>query len=216
MDWIESRLLKRADGVIVLSEYTRQLLMERHPLASQKVYLVPAGVDCNKFNIDTPKQVAIQAIGEDSQKIILLTVRNLVPRMGLENLISAMQEVIRSFPNIVLFIGGEGPMKNKLNSQIQELNLSSYVKLLGHIPEPSLPLYYRAATCFILPTVQLEGFGLVTLEALASGTPVLGTPVGGTVEILANLSKEYLFDHTRRITVTFFGFSFLVRMLKSE
>ena len=56
--------------------------------------------------------------------------------------------------------------------------------------------FNRAADVFILPTLELEGFGLVTLEALASGTPVLGTPVGGTKEILGKLDSSYLFKDT--------------------
>ena len=60
-----------------------------------------------------------------------------------------------------------------------------------------MPLYYQAADLFILPSRCLEGFGLVTLEALSCGTPVLGTPVGGTKEILGRLDKELLFKDTK-------------------
>jgi glycosyltransferase involved in cell wall biosynthesis len=59
---------------------------------------------------------------------------------------------------------------------------------------PVIFLYYQMADLFILPTTELEGFGLVTVEALASGLPVLGTPVGGTKEILTKLGSDYLFD----------------------
>jgi glycosyltransferase involved in cell wall biosynthesis len=58
-------------------------------------------------------------------------------------------------------------------------------------------LYYQAADFFVLPTLDLEGFGLVTLEALACGTPVLGTPVGETVEILSGLNPYLLFASSR-------------------
>jgi glycosyltransferase involved in cell wall biosynthesis len=60
--------------------------------------------------------------------------------------------------------------------------------------EERLPDYYAAADCFVLPTRCLEGFGLVTVEALACGTPVLGTPIGGTQEILRKLDPAFLFD----------------------
>jgi glycosyltransferase involved in cell wall biosynthesis len=65
-----------------------------------------------------------------------------------------------------------------------------------------LPEYYQAADIFVLPTVELEGFGLVTLEALASGTPVLGTPVGGTQEILSRFDDRFLFQDTRHESIS--------------
>jgi glycosyltransferase involved in cell wall biosynthesis len=64
------------------------------------------------------------------------------------------------------------------------------VRFLGAIPEDLLPSYYQAADIFVLPTLELEGFGLATLEALACGTPVVGTPAGGTPEILAPLERR--------------------------
>src|SRR5207249_11624167 len=61
---------------------------------------------------------------------------------------------------------------------------------LGFIPDETLPSYYHAADVFVLPTRELEGFGLVTVEALACGTPVLGTPVGATPEVLSGLEDR--------------------------
>jgi len=68
---------------------------------------------------------------------------------------------------------------------------------VGFITEDDLPDYYRMADLFVLPTLELEGFGLITLEALASGVPVLGTPVGGTIEILSRLDPRYLFKDAK-------------------
>jgi glycosyltransferase involved in cell wall biosynthesis len=76
------------------------------------------------------------------------------------------------------------------------LNLKDFVKLQGFIPSDELPHYNQAADFFILPTRYLEGFGLVTLEAMACGTPVLGTPVGGTKEILDKFNPAFLFKDT--------------------
>ena len=70
------------------------------------------------------------------------------------------------------------------------------VKMAGFIVADQLPKYYSAADFFIMPTRQLEGFGLVTVESMACGTPVLGTPVGGTKEILSNFNSQLLFQGT--------------------
>ena len=67
---------------------------------------------------------------------------------------------------------------------------------INQIENDEIHTYYEAADIFILPTVSLEGFGLATIEALSSGLPVLGTPVGGTVEILKDIDSKLLFDGT--------------------
>jgi glycosyltransferase involved in cell wall biosynthesis len=76
--------------------------------------------------------------------------------------------------------------------QPEQLSLSESVFLLGRVSEDDLLGWYRAATLFVLPTQELEGFGISTIEALACGTPVLGTPVGGTPEILAPIDPRLL------------------------
>jgi len=76
----------------------------------------------------------------------------------------------------------------------EELKLQDNVKFLGFIKEQDLVKYYQAADLFVLPTLAYEGFGLVTLEALACGTPVLGTPAGATPEILNKINKSYILD----------------------
>jgi len=114
--------------------------------------------------------------------------------MGLENLISAFKVVLSEHSDLLLVIGGKGPLGPSLKEQVEKLRMDDYVRFMGFISEEELPSYYQMADLFILPTQELEGFGLVTVEALASGLPVLGTPVGGTREILTKLGTDYLFD----------------------
>lgn len=75
---------------------------------------------------------------------------------------------------------------------MQRLHLADHVRLIGFIPDDKLVSYYQAADLFVLPTVALEGFGLVTTEALACGVPVIGTPIGATPEILSGLDPRLL------------------------
>jgi glycosyltransferase involved in cell wall biosynthesis len=116
--------------------------------------------------------------------------------MGLENLIKALKIVVPKAPRIYLVLGGEGPLKRDLEALAKDLELDERMSFVDFVPEDQLPRYYRMADLFILPTRELEGFGLVTLESLASGVPVLGTPVGGTTEILGRLDSAYLFADT--------------------
>jgi glycosyltransferase involved in cell wall biosynthesis len=116
--------------------------------------------------------------------------------MGLESLIKAMSIVAEKEKDAFLIIGGKGFLENRLKNLTEELKLNEYIKFAGFIGDEKLPLYYQAADFFILPTKYLEGFGLVTIEALSSGTPVLGTPVGGTKEILGKFDNRLLFRGT--------------------
>jgi glycosyltransferase involved in cell wall biosynthesis len=191
---IEHKVLKRSDQVVVLSEYTREKLHLTYGVAPSKVNVIPGGVDLERFRPSTDKDQIRARMGLPEDKFILFTVRNLVPRMGLENLISAFEIVQNKRGDLLLVIGGVGPLETALKEQTKRCGVEDFVRFAGYIPDEALPSYYQVADLFILPTTELEGFGLVTVEALASGLPVLGTPVGGTREILAKLGSNYLFD----------------------
>jgi glycosyltransferase involved in cell wall biosynthesis len=116
--------------------------------------------------------------------------------MGLDTLVLAFASVAAERPDLRLVIGGKGPLAGELEAQVRCLGLQEKVSLVGFIPEERLASYYAAADLFVLPTRMLEGFGLVTVEAMACGTPVCGTPVGGTQEILAGFDAGWLFRGT--------------------
>jgi glycogen synthase len=113
-----------------------------------------------------------------------------VQRMGLENLIASISLVRMQHPDVLLLIAGKGAIAENLRSQIQELHLEDHVQLLGFVPDQDLAFAYRAVELSIVPTISLEGFGLIVIESLAAGTPVLGTPIGGIPEILLPFSPD--------------------------
>jgi glycosyltransferase involved in cell wall biosynthesis len=167
-------------------------LARLHPaVPARKVRLIPGGVDLGRFRpLEEPARRARKAaLGIPPGAPLLLSVRRLVPRMGLENLLPAFGLLLREFPALHLALGGSGPLEGRLRSLAASLGLAARVRFLGYVPEPDLPGLYAAADLFVLPTTTLEGFGLVTLEALACGTPVVGTPVGATPEILGGIDR---------------------------
>jgi len=194
---IEKKVLNASNRIAVLSRFTQEKLWSAYRIPSGKVVIIPGGVDLQRFSPGINRTEIRRRLNIPEEKTVLFTVRDLEPRMGLENLIYAVRQVIEVVPDIYLILGGEGPLKDNLISMSQELGVESYIRFVGFIPEEDLPDYYRMADVFILPTIELEGFGLITLEALASGVPVLGTPVGGTVEILGKLDSRYLFKDTK-------------------
>ncbi len=195
--YMEKKVLHQADHIMVLSRFTKNRLRTVYSVPGNTISVNPGGVDLKKFYPGQDKDSIRKRLHIPADKFILFTVRNLVPRMGIENLLIAMKTVIGKHPDIHLVIGGDGPLGQKLKTFCHQSDLNSHVHFTGFIPEEDLADYYRAADLFILPTADLEGFGLVIPEALASGVPVLGTPVGGSKEILSLFDKNCLFSDTR-------------------
>jgi len=196
--FIEKKILNESDVIAVLSRFTQEKLLSAYKISSEKIVIIPGGINLQRFYPATDKIIIRRRLNIPEERLILFTVRNLVSRMGLENLLYAVKDVVEAVPDICLVLGGDGPLKNNLFSLTKELGIENHVQFVGFVPELELPDYYRMADIFILPTIELEGFGLDTLEALASGLPVLGTPVGGTIEILGKLDAKYLFKDTKR------------------
>ena len=193
---IEKDVLKRSDEIVVLSKFTADKISSTYKIPREKINVIPGGVDINQFTPAIDKKQIREQLNIPTNKIILLTVRNLVQRMGLENLIIAFNHLIKRNTEIHLVIGGEGKLKPGLIALARSFGIEDHIHFAGFIPDDQLPAYYQMADLFVLPTKELEGFGLVTLEAMACGLPVLGTPVGGTTEILCNFDSGFLFEET--------------------
>jgi glycosyltransferase involved in cell wall biosynthesis len=199
--WMEKVTLHRVDRIIVLSKFNEQQLDHLYRISHARIKRIPGGVDCDRFR--PGKSAAVrQKLRLPQEKIIFFTVRRLIARMGLKVLIDAFKYLVADESNILLLIAGDGYLREPLQHQVQQLNLSGMVSLLGRINEQDLVSYYQAADCFILPTQELEGFGMVTLEAMACGLPVLGTPVGGTVDILTQFDLSLLFNDKTAESIT--------------
>ena len=192
----EKNILKKSDEIIVLSKFTKDKVINSHEIPEKKIKVISGGVNLNKFFPVVDKSKIRKRLNIPTNKIILFTVRNLVQRMGLENLIIAFNELIKQNQEINLIIGGEGKLKTGLIAMAKSFGIENHIHFVGFIPEEQLPWYYQMADLFVLPTKELEGFGLVTLEALASGLPVLGTPIGGTKEILGRFDPDFIFENT--------------------
>jgi glycogen(starch) synthase len=193
---LERHVYRRAKRLIVLSQSFKIELSTRYGIDDELIRIVPGGIDVDRFNVDLSRSQARQKLGWPEDRPILLSVRRQVRRMGLENLIDAARDIVSSFPEFLVYIGGTGPITVELKNRIDDLNLTDNVRLLGRISEEILPHAYRAADFSIVPSQFLEGFGMTTLESLASGTPVLVTPVGGLPEVVRPLSPHCICSGT--------------------
>jgi glycosyltransferase involved in cell wall biosynthesis len=194
--WIRGKeiyALIYAHKIIVRSRYMEKEMVQLYSdLGRGKTLRIPLCVDTQRFSFAENPTILREQLNLPVHRPVMLTVRRLVPRMGLENLILAMKEIVKQVPEALLLIGGKGYLENSLRTLIMRLQLEANVKLLGFIPEEELPMYYQSADLFVLPTVELEGFGLSTLEALSCGTPVIATPVGANPEVIGPLGQEFL------------------------
>ena len=191
--WLEKIVYSRAKRFIVLSEAFQKILEQNYQINREKIRIVPGGVDLDRFEIESSPREARERLNLPQDRPIIFTVRRLAQRMGLENLIAAIAQIKIKYPDILLLIGGKGVLYQSLQQQIEALELTNHVRLLGFVPEDNLKVIYRAANFSIVPTMALEGFGLTVIESLAVGTPVMGTPIGGIPEILRPLAEDLVF-----------------------
>jgi glycosyltransferase involved in cell wall biosynthesis len=206
---IKLQLIRMMEGVgyamsqtiFFLSEYSKNRFLKYYTFTQPELCVIPGGVDVEEFRplaSGDEKDSIREKLKLSAETPLLLTVRRLEQRMGLENLIRAVGILHHRIPDLKfqMVITGKGSLKERLEQLIQEEEVSDCVQLVGLVPREMLPLYFRCADLFVLPTTAIEGFGLVTAEALASGLPVMGTPIGATVEILQQVDKRLLFKNT--------------------
>ena len=187
---LERAVYGRADRLIVLSRAFGDILASQYGIDESRIRIVPGGVDAARFDVALDRKGARAQLGWDQDRPTVLVVRRLARRMGLENLIEAARHIVVKIPEVQILIAGKGPLAQELGARIDICGLQRSVKLLGFVSDEDLPLAYRAADLSVVPTVALEGFGLITLESLAAGTPVLVTPVGGLPEAVSGLSSS--------------------------
>jgi glycosyltransferase involved in cell wall biosynthesis len=189
---IERTVYGRARSFVVLSTAFRRILVERYGVDPWAVNVVPPGVDIDRFRIGQSES-ARHDLNLPLEAIIVVAVRRLVPRMGLDVLIEAWGEVIeKSSRPLLLVVVGEGPERAPLEATAARLGVTDSVRFLGRVTKELLPTCYQAADVSVVPTTALEGFGLVALESLATGTPVVASDTGGLSEALAPLDESLL------------------------
>ncbi|PIT74720.1 glycosyltransferase family 4 protein [Limnohabitans sp. JirII-31] len=204
MYWIvfslEKYLLQKCSKFMVLSNYTKNILSEKYNIKKNSIEIIPAGVDGDKFFpvYDSDFRSSINS----GKSIVFLTVRRLEKRMGLDILISACAILKKDYDDFILLIGGQGVQMSYLSNLITKLGLENNVKMLGFIPENTLNKYLSSSDLFILPSRDLEGFGLVVLESMACGTPILVSPEGGPPEVVALFDQEMVLADLNPVTIS--------------
>jgi glycosyltransferase involved in cell wall biosynthesis len=189
---IERATYMSADEAITLTSAFRQVLVERYRVAPWNISVVPPGVDLGRF---TPGSVDRARCGLDiaPQAFVAVSVRRLVPRMGLDLLVEAWSQTVGDLPlGSTLLLVGDGPLRAPLARSVAALGLRESVRLIGRVSERELVNLYRAADVAVVPSTEHEGFGLVVIEAAACGTPSIVTSVGGLPEAIVDLDPSLI------------------------
>ena len=196
--FIETLVYRHARRIIVLSEAFGKLLQQHYGISDRLIRFVPGGVDCGRYDLAISRTAARRALGWDPDRPAVFVVRRLVRRMGLDRLLEAIAILRRcsshASKDVVLHVAGSGPERAALEARAAALGLCDAVRFDGHLNDDRLALAYRAADFTLVPTAELEGFGLVAIESLAAGTPVLVTPVGGLPEVVSGLSGAMVLE----------------------
>lgn len=183
IDGIEWWLTYESKKVIVASEAMAHDVCGYFKLPAEKVEVIPNGIDPARFSVEVDPAEVKRRIGvpEDAQTILF--VGRLVPQKGAEFLIRAMPEVLRDFPKARLIVAGDGWQKDYLMKLAFSLGVDDYAKFLGFVEESFLPKLVKAADVLVVPSVY-EPFGIVALEGMAAGVPVVVSKTGGLQEIV--------------------------------
>jgi glycosyltransferase involved in cell wall biosynthesis len=163
-----------------------EILAKKFRIDRKMIDVVYPGVDTERFR-PGDKRDARRLLDLPQDEFIFTCVRRLEPRMGVDVAIQAM----KILPDARLVICGDGSSQRHLRALTAELGLEPRVTFLGKVSEAQLPSVYRAADVSVVPTIALEGFGLVVLESFSSGRPVITTDVGGLMEAQGPFGSEW-------------------------
>jgi glycosyltransferase involved in cell wall biosynthesis len=181
MDFIAGR---QADKIVAISDHSYEVLTDIYQFNEERVTRILHGVEVERFNPKNPTHPDI-----DPDVKTLLYVGRLGPRKGLDLLLEAVSAT--EVGNFELIIAGSGRHEAHLRNRCSKLGIADRVRFLGYVPDDDLPSLYASADIFVLPSTY-EGFGLVLLEAMSSGTPVIATKVGGIPSVVENDKTGFL------------------------
>lgn len=192
--------LKRMDRIFAVSNYTKDLLLDIG-VNVNKAIVIRNGIDLEDFSTDyfdkelTFKKLKISHLKD---KFILLTVSKLIQRKGHLSVLKSLN--ILQNQKIVYLIAGEGPFKSELKTKIKDYGLEEQVIFLGKVEDEILPSLYHHSNLFVMPSFEdnksadVEGFGIVFLEANMSNTVVLGSKSGGIPDAIKDNVNGFLID----------------------
>jgi len=182
--------LEKVKTIITVSENNQKILQKLYPEHKKKIKVIYNGIDISwwqsqtlRFTDEDRKTIKKNIFLADTDTLIIISIAELHERKGLKYLIEAIPDIIKKYPETKLVIIGEGKDRKNLEHLIGRLGIENHVLLAGKQKE--IPKVLKSSDIFVLPSLR-EAFGLVILEAMITGLPVIASKVGGIPEIINN------------------------------
>ena len=195
--WFMREIAKNVDVATYLGEFTRSAMLSRFKDTSKLIKIAP-GIDTEHFVPSASDD--LRAVYGISDRPTLISVGRLVHRKGQDRLVEAMPQILKEVPNATLVFIGEGPHRKVLDALVSKLDLHESVKFIGRIQYSELPRYISMGDVFAMPSrsrlfgLEVEGLGIVYLEASACGLPVIGGASGGAPDAVQHGITGYVVD----------------------
>ncbi len=166
--------LRQAEKIVAVSNFTASEIERQFPEFKPKITVIPGAVDADRFHIRPKPQYLIERYHVLGKKVIFTLARlsGAEGYKGYDKVIEALPIIARSIPEVVYLIGGDGDDRSRIERLVKEKHLADRVIIAGKIPDKELNDHYNLCDVFAMPS-KGEGFGIVFLEALACGKPVV-------------------------------------------
>lgn len=182
-------MMQYADGIIAVSNFTKQKIVERYGVPAEKIQVVHNGIDeCDYTSIPD----RLSEMKKAGQKIVLFAGRITIQK-GPEYFVRAAKRVLDVNPNVLFLVAGSGDMERQMLLEAASLGISDRVIFVGFLRGDDLNAVYKIADLFVMPSVS-EPFGITPLESIIAGTPVLISKQSGVSEVLVHALKTDFWD----------------------
>jgi glycosyltransferase involved in cell wall biosynthesis len=184
---VDPPVYARATAIIAVSEVVAASVRTWYRVPSERVFVVPNGVDAARFAPDPAVRARERArFGYADTDRVLLVAGVLTRQKGVDFAIDALARLAPRHPTARLLVAGDGPHHAALVRRVHAHGLDARVRFAGAVPASAMPALYNTADVFLFPTVRVEAFGIVAAEAMAAGLPVVVSRVGAVPEVVAH------------------------------
>jgi phosphatidylinositol alpha-1,6-mannosyltransferase len=193
------RALANASLIVTNSAFTRDVITG-HGISRDKIRIVQPQADLSRFRSRPRSTRLMEKYGLSEHSKVLLTVGRLVERKGVDTVIGCLPELLTRHEDLRYLVVGDGPERDRLQALAESCGVRNQVNFTGPVSDEELPGIYNLATVFIMPSRfmptsgTVEGLGLVYLEAMASGVPVIGGNSGGVPDVISHMHTGMLIE----------------------
>ncbi len=187
---IEKYAMGQADEIIAVSNFTKNKIIEHYGISGDKITVVHNGVDMSDYK---KLPARLERIKKEGKQKIVLFVGRITIQKGPEYFVQAAKIVLEYYPDVLFVVAGSGDMQYQMMREATDLGIGDKVIFTGFLRGDDLTSLYQAADLYVMPSVS-EPFGIIPLETIANGTPVIVSKQTGVSEVLTHALKVDFWD----------------------